>query len=255
MSRAQPDLLLAWIPTTWTKILDGRGKTDEAREARNILLVRYHEAVYQYFALKIRDPHDAQELYSKFALKLLETDRVIRNYDPKRGQFRKYLKTVLHHMVMDYYRGLGRGHDQVLVTDVPDDEMETDFDPVWTQTLVNKAWKALEDGDTSEGKLYYTVLRYFSDNPEQHSPEAARELSVQLGRSFTDEAVRTNLSRARKRFAELLIEEVERSLGSPTLDELEAELAQLKLLTYCGRVLAKRREKVETVNTDLDRCL
>jgi RNA polymerase sigma-70 factor (ECF subfamily) len=241
MNPAHPDLLLTWIPTSWTQILDGRGKTDAARQARNELLVRYHEAVYQYFARKIRNPHHARELYSNFALKLLETDRVIRHCDPERGRFRNYLKTVLHHMVMDYYRGLARDRSQGLAIDPPGEETDVDFDPVWKQTLLNKAWKALEDSDTSDGQIYFTVLRYFADNPQQHSPEAARELSRRWKRPFTDEAVRTALSRARKRFAQFLLEEVERSLGHPTLDELEAELAQLELLTYCARALAKRR--------------
>jgi RNA polymerase sigma-70 factor (ECF subfamily) len=242
MNRAQADLLLAWIPTTWAKVLEGRGQTDTARDARNALLVRYHEAVYQYFRLKIRNPHHARDLYSNFALKLLETDRVVRNCDPTRGRFRNYLKTVLQNMLTDYYRGLSREKDQGLPAELPGLDNELDFDPVWKQTLLNAAWRALEETDLSRDKLYYTVLRYHSESPHQRSPEAARELSERLGRPFTEEAVRTTLSRARKRFAQFLIEEVERSLGKPTLDELEGELAQLGLLPYCARTLARRRQ-------------
>lgn len=237
-------LLLTWIPTTWSKILEGRGAGDQASRARNDLLVRYHEAVFHYFRLKIKDVHAAQELYGNFALRLIESDQLIRNADPARGRFRDYLKTALHHMVVDHYRRLGRQKKvQRLEIDVPGPEPKPDdFDPVWRQELLNQAWKTLEEADRASGQLHYLVLRYQSDHPEARAPSVAEWLADRCGRPFTPMAVRTTLHRAREKFARFLLDEVEHSLGKPTLDELERELIDLHLLLYCRRALARRRE-------------
>jgi RNA polymerase sigma-70 factor (ECF subfamily) len=234
-------LLLTWIPTMWSKVLEGRGAGDRAARARNDLLVRYHEAVYHYFRRKLKDENVAQELYSNFALRLIESDRLLRHADPSRGRFRNYLKVALHHMVIDHYRRQGREKKVLpLPPDVP--ERDSDFHPVWRQELLNQAWKALEESDRATGQHLYPVLRYQSDNPDAHAPEVARWLGDQLGRPFTPEAVRQTLHRAREKFSRLLLEEVERSLENPTLDELEQELGELQLLTYCQRALARRRQ-------------
>ena len=70
MAGHDEQLLHTWATTTWPKIFQGRGDSDEATTARRELVVRYHEMVYHYFQKKLRDPHAAQELYSNFALRL-----------------------------------------------------------------------------------------------------------------------------------------------------------------------------------------
>jgi RNA polymerase sigma-70 factor (ECF subfamily) len=240
--------------TTWRPILAGRGQGDGAQQARNELLVRYHEAVYHYFLKKIRDPHAAQELYSNFALKLIESDSLIRGADQQRGRFRHYLRTALHHMVIDYYRKKKREKERVLgqnapdgdrVLDVPEaPERDGDFSPVWQQELLNQAWKALEAQEKKTGQPHYTVLRCQSDHPEVKGPRLAELLSARLGKPYTHDGVRQALSRAREKFSHLLLEEVEHSLGRPTLAELEEELVDLQLLTYCKKALEKRRQAV-----------
>ena len=60
---------------------------------------------------------------------------------------------------------------------------------------------------------------------------------------FTETGIRKTLQRAREHFAESLIAEVARSLGTPTDDELEEELIAVGLLTYCRSALQQRRDK------------
>ena len=45
--------------------------------ARQELFVRYHEAIYDYLRVRLRDPSQAAQLYNNFAVKLLQTDEVI----------------------------------------------------------------------------------------------------------------------------------------------------------------------------------
>lgn len=231
MNENEKNLLHTWAMTAWSGVFQGRGQDDAARQARNALLVRYHEAVYRYFLAKIRDPHAAHELYSNFALKLIETDRLIKNADPERGRFRHYLKAALHHMVMDYYRNRSRGgpaarpitFDPAAHDVVAADEGDRDggFSAIWRQELLDQAWKALEAQEQKTGQAHYSVLRSQRDNPDLGAPQLAQRLSAKLGRPFTADGVRQALHRARERFAALLLEEVERTLESPTLDELE----------------------------------
>jgi RNA polymerase sigma-70 factor (ECF subfamily) len=48
------------------------------------------------------------------------------------------------------------------------------------------------------------------------------------------------LHRARDRFAELLFDEVSQTLDNPSRNDLEEELAELRLLEYCRPALQRR---------------
>ena len=240
-------LLHSWAKTAWSKILLGRGQDDEAAQARSELLVRYHEVVYHYFVKKLRDPNKAGELYSNFALKLLESDKLLKSADPSRGRFRNYLMRSLHHMVIDHYRAEASKKGNLKPLDIdpaqPDAAAGDDaFSPLWRQELLNQAWKALEDHDQHSKQIHYAVLRHQSDHPEQRAPQIAEQLGPKLKHELTPESVRKTLQRAREKFADLLLEEVERSLGTPTVEELEGELIDLQLLSYCQKALDKRRK-------------
>ena len=246
MNDNDKNLLHSWVMTTWDGVFNGRGEGDDAKRARHSLLLRYHEAVYHYFLRKIRDPHAAHELYSNFAVKIIESDRLLKRADPARGRFRNYLKTALHHMVVDYYRArkVGGKVGQIVFDPAEHDAAaDDDFsEQVWPQELLNQAWKALQSQEKQTGQPHYTVLRCQSDNPGLKAPQLAERLTVLLGKLYTSESVRQALHRAREKFAGFLLEEVERTLESPTPEELEAELIDLKLLAYCQKALAKRRQ-------------
>jgi RNA polymerase sigma-70 factor (ECF subfamily) len=72
------------------------------------------------------------------------------------------------------------------------------------------------------------------------SAELAGELSQLLQKEWTAPAVRQVLHRAREKFADLLLEEVVRSLVSPTSDALEEDLCDLGLWDYCRASLKRR---------------
>jgi RNA polymerase sigma-70 factor (ECF subfamily) len=69
----------------------------------------------------------------------------------------------------------------------------------------------------------------------------AQQLSADLGRPLAATWVRQTLHRARERFAEMLLEEVRQTLRSPTLEDIEEELASTGLHTYCQPALQKLR--------------
>ena len=239
--------VLTWITTAWPRVLQGRGVDDGAVRARNALLERYHEAAYRYFLRKTGDPHAAGELKSRFALRLLASDHLLKSADPTRGRFRDYLKKALYHMVVDWFReqkgarmmSLDQAQHDVLDKSTTTEE---DFLSVWQQELLNQAWRGLEQMEKRTGQLQHTVLRYQADHPDVRAPQIAERLSQELGRPFTADGIRQTLHRARERFSEILLDEVARSLQEATLDDLEAELIDLRLLPYCQRALERRRE-------------
>jgi RNA polymerase sigma factor (sigma-70 family) len=246
MDTTNDQALHTWVTTCWLGVFEGCGAGGEAEGARRELLLRYHEAVYRYFLLKLHNPDAAAELYSNFAERLLESDVLLRRVDPRRGRFRNYLRTTLYHMVADYY---GTKKDEAhpdldrfepVVPPKPDEE----FDACWRQALLNQAWKGLEERERANGNRHYTVLRCASEHPGARSPQLAELLAVPLGKVLTPEAARKALQRAREEFSELLVAEVGRSLEGATLDQVEEELAQLQLLVYCEGVLKKRRAGV-----------
>jgi RNA polymerase sigma factor (sigma-70 family) len=245
MNAPNKDFLRNWATTTWSKILLGRGEGDEAAQARHQLLIRYHEVVYQYFERKLgpKRVDVAHELYSNFALRLLESDSLIKGANPERGRFRNYLMTALRNMINDYFRKLAGQPaplpDNFAEAGPAEEKEDPDFQPLFAQELLNQAWKALEEA-CRDGQLHYTVLRFHSDHPEMQGPRVAEELSRKLGMVLSHDNVRQTLKRGRDLFARLLLQEVERSLGRPTPDELEQELVDLNLLSYCKRALEQR---------------
>jgi hypothetical protein len=56
----------------------------------------------------------------------------------------------------------------------------------------------------------------------------------------TAEWVRKRLFLAREKFTDLLLDEVARSLGDPSADEVEQELIDLGLFDYCRAALERR---------------
>jgi RNA polymerase sigma factor (sigma-70 family) len=232
----------SWVETAWSQILLGRGEGDTAQRARAELVLRYHEVVYRYFRAKLRNEHAAQEMYSNFTLRLLETDALIRTADPQRGPFRRYLRRALRNMVRDYFRRLRTHRLEQLPEEVADEAArDDDFVREWRQELLNHAWKALEEYDRFAGSQHYPVLRFQSDHPDLKPEQLVEQLGAVLGEPLTQEAARQARHRARYRFGQLLLAEVERSLQEPTLDELEQELADLELLAYCKQPLKERR--------------
>jgi hypothetical protein len=71
------------------------------------------------------------------------------------------------------------------------------------------------------------------------SAQLARRMSARSGRRVTTAGVRQLLCRARQRFADCLVAAVARSLLSPSRDDVERELVELKLLEYCKGALAR----------------
>jgi RNA polymerase sigma-70 factor (ECF subfamily) len=237
---------LSQIGTLWTIVNRAGGQDNqEVTAARQGLLQRYGGAVRRYLLGALRDAEAADELTQEFALRFL--DGKYKGADRERGRFRNFIKGVLAHLIADHFRRLqsrprAAPLDSENVADTGHDPADADpqFVESWRQALLGRAWQALAELEAETGQPFHTVLRMRADQPELRSNQMADLASAKLGKPVSADSFRQTLHRARDRFAALLLDEVAQTLGDSVDDDLEQELIELNLLTYCQDALAKR---------------
>jgi DNA-directed RNA polymerase specialized sigma24 family protein len=241
---------LSQIETLWSVVLDANAQSVEGRShAQQQLLARYGAAVQRYLLGALRDANAAEDAYQEFAVKFLKGD--FRNASPEKGRFRGFLKVVLSRIVADHYRALKRKptsqlDSQYHVADPsPNDHWDQEFFTAWRDQMLAEAWNRLGEEELQTERPWMSVLRLRVENPQWTSVELADELSGRIGQPVTAARVRVLLHRAREKFANYLIDAVSDTLRVDSLDQVEEELSELKLLQYCQGVLEKRKRAAE----------
>jgi RNA polymerase sigma factor (sigma-70 family) len=226
--------------TMWLQAHHGEGEA--AVVARQQLVLRYYGAVYRYLLALVRDPVTAEELTQDFAVRLLRGD--FKRFDPLRGRFRDFLKVAVRHLVIDHWKHRKIRQDkgpgplppeasEPVVEYPPETDLDQAFVEKWKEELFSRTWETLQKNQEESGQPYYTALRCKTDQPKLRSVQLATQVSAQIGRPLTGESMRQLLHRARRRFAELLVDEVARSLETADPDRVTEELIELGLMSYC----------------------
>jgi DNA-directed RNA polymerase specialized sigma24 family protein len=213
------------------------GRSDAARAAQELLLLRYGPAIRRYLERVAGGDEVADELFQEFGVAMIEGK--LKSADPDRGRFRDYVKGVLRHLVAKYHtrrkkqpQTVGCGSSTLNAVAAPEPAEDT-LDTAWRDNLLVRAWAALADAN----RPAYEVLRFRAENPDLQSPDLVTPLAAKLGKPLTAEAVRQMIHRARKQFGQLLVDEVRQSLTDPTTEAVATELAELGLLEYCRPAL------------------
>jgi RNA polymerase sigma-70 factor (ECF subfamily) len=233
---------LSQIATPWADLDQAHGGQLPALDAaRRRLLLRYSPAVYSYLLGAVRDPDVADDLFQEFAVRLMRG--AFRRADPRRGRFRDFLKTALSHLVTDHYRRQGRGprpyhgFPEPATDRSPLAEAEERFAEGWRAQLIEHAFAALEAFEQRTAQPLHTLLHFRVENPDLPVADLARQLSGRLGQEPSATWVYKHLHQARKKFADLLVAEVARTLDCPCAEEVGQELAELGLLRWCRPAL------------------
>jgi RNA polymerase sigma-70 factor (ECF subfamily) len=244
-SPLRPTDNLADIATHWSVVRQAhQGSGAAVDRAREALMERYSGAVYRYLLGALRDRDAADDLFQEFALRFLRGD--FRNADPERGRFRNFVKTALYHLIVDYQnrRRVGPAplpaREQADTTPPDLHYSEQEFVASWRAEVFSRAWQALDEECRTGGQPFYDILRSRAEEPDLSSAAMAAKLSERLGRQLTSTWVRQNLHRARERFADLLLDEIARSLDDPSKERLEEELIDVGLHEYCQDALRRR---------------
>ncbi len=247
----QQDERLSQIQTIWTSMFSssaGSSDTIATRRGKALreLVLRYYGSVYRYILGMVRDPEVAMELTQDFASRFLRGDYM--KADPTRGRFRDFLKVSVRNLVMDHWRRKPPPGQMPVDAPEPGDDSQQKADQEafvasFREEVLARTWEALAEAEKTSGKPYYTVLRFKIQNSQLSSTEMAEKLSEQLGKPLSAENARKILQRARSDFADLLLDEVARTLDNPGNEELAQELADLRLLDYCKSALERRAKQ------------
>ena len=235
---------LSELSTQWTMLFEAsHGTPEEVSTALKLLMLRYSGAVHRYFLKTVGDAEVVKELDQEFALRFLKGSFL--RYDPSLGRFRDYVKQAVRNLMIDYHRQKGKVKhlDTNLEMNLVDPSGSDDFDQqiieAWRDDLLDRAWNALLSFEEQTGQPYHTVLQFRVMHPKETSAQMAAGVSPKLGRTISAGAFRQLLQRAREKWAGSLIDEVKVSLKSPTRENLEEELADLRLLHLCKPVLSR----------------
>jgi RNA polymerase sigma factor (sigma-70 family) len=217
-----------FVTTQWTQVLATRGDSPEARQALSDLCAAYYTPVFVLIRRMTPSEEVARDLTQEFFARLLARAG-LEQVDRERGRFRFFLLGAVKHFLSDVHdeqcrlkRGGGRvpisldaGTDsspgmEIADTSVPSPELE--FDREWAVTLLDRALDRLGREQAEAGKEQFPTLKPWLTGDKQDASQA--DLAVRLGMS--EGALRVTLHRLRKRFRELVKEEIVGTVGDST---------------------------------------
>jgi RNA polymerase sigma-70 factor (ECF subfamily) len=224
--------------TRWSLILQARNRDDlPARVALEELCQAYWLPVYGFMRRQTRDVHEAQDLTQGFFTSLLSRD-VFHDATPARGRFRSFLLAAAKHFVCNErdkqkaaIRG-GRvvlhsldfefGEQQLSAELSREQSAEAVFERRWALAMLDRVLHRLRDEYRIAGRLalFESLATHLSgDVREESLTEVANHLQV------SSEAVRVALHRLRKRYRQVLRDEISQTADSS--DEIDDEIRQL----------------------------
>jgi RNA polymerase sigma factor (sigma-70 family) len=224
--------------TSWTVVLAAvDSSSPEYKQAISTLCQTYWLPLYAYLRRHGCDTHEAQDCTQAFFAKMLEKDS-LRLADPKCGKFRSYILSALKHFMADrsdHARARKRGGSETIVSlDLenaedryalePVDQLSPErlFERTWALTLLHKTMNKLEaeSSNKEKHKVFGHLVIYLAPAKETLP---YREAAARL--EMTEGAVKVAVHRLRKRYQELLREEIAQTVS--TEEEIDEELQEL----------------------------
>lgn len=227
-----------FVTTRWTVVIAaGQRDQPQADQALEELCRTYWYPLYVYIRRQGHPREDAQDLAQAFFARFLA-----RNYlaglSAEKGRFRAFLLASLKHFLANEWdraqclkRGGQATHLSLDWQDAEDryqlvliDPMSPDrlYDRTWAMTLLERVVGQLQAECEADGRTgLYTALKGFLTVDREAIPHArvAGELGV------TEGAVRVSVHRLRRRYRELLRQEIAQTLADP--DQVQEEMRVL----------------------------
>ena len=224
--------------THWTVVLNaGSASSGAAKLAMAELCETYWYPVYAFVRRQVGDADEAMDLTQGFFTRLLEK-RDLAGVDRARGRFRAWLVAAVKHYLAnerDRARAAKRGGGRRPVPiDAADAESryrmepshdltaERVFERRWALTLLDHVLSALRRECAAEGKgeLFEATKEFLGGRPaDGRYRNAADALGMAEG------AVRMAAHRLRRRYRELLREQIARTVETP--EQIDEEIAFL----------------------------
>jgi len=212
----------AFPSTQWSLVLSV-GDPRFVQNALAALCEAYWFPLYAYVRRRGVQEAEAQDLTQEFFAHLLEKHALARAH-PERGRFRSFLLIAFRNFLHNEWvrartdkRGGGRqvlsldfalGESRLLLEPSHTESPETLFDREWALSLLDTVMRRLEmDQATPEKAALFRVLKPFLTGIGASHAEPARQANM------SEAAFRQAVHRLRKRYRELLREEVARTVA------------------------------------------
>jgi RNA polymerase sigma-70 factor (ECF subfamily) len=223
--------------THWSRVLAaGEGDSAQAREAIESLCAVYWYPLYAYVRRKGHSPADAEDLVQGFFARLLCLNSMAQ-VTRERGKFRSFLLGAMNHYMADEWDrasakrrdcrrtiSLDAGAAETRFGQEPQDHQTPErlFQRQWAMALLEAVVNRLRGEYAAAGKDELFMALRFAIAADRHALPYA-ELAGMLG--MAEPAVRVAVHRLRRRYREMIREEIARTVGSA--DEVEEELREL----------------------------
>ncbi len=215
--------------THWTRVLEARGRTPEAKAALSDLCAAYYAPVFAFIRWHAHDEEATRELTQEFFARLLAHES-LGEVDPRRGRFRSYLLGAVKHFLADAHDHAHRfkrspvqpvesidvGTDTspgVQLRDPRALSPDREFDRKWALTLLDRALAELAEEHKAAGNYdqFETLKPWLTGDAEDLSQaDAAKALKMNEG------ALKVAIHRLRRRFRELVKAELAHTLHHPS---------------------------------------
>ena len=231
---------MAFQTTRWSLVARAGRSGEESRVALEELCSAYWKPVYVHVRGRGYSDEDARDLTQEFFLFLIDK-RIIARADTNRGRFRSFLSATLRNFLTNEwdrktarkrsgrYRairldGLERASEMVILADrtlTPDEQ----FDRAWAMSILEHGLHKLRDEWVRNGQadLFDALESRLTGDTRA---ELYRDIAERFGK--TDTAIKLMVHRMRKRFGELIREEVEQTVSNG--DDLDNELKYFKTI-------------------------
>ncbi len=223
-----------FVTTRWTRVLQARGDSTEAKAALSDLCAAYYAPVFAFVRRSAPDEDSARDLTQEFFARLLARGGIA-TVDPQRGRFRSFLLGAVKHFLADmraHDRRLKRGAGQAVESldagtgtqpglEAPDATAaapDREFDHKWALTLLDRAFTVMAQEYKEAGKSgQFEALKPWltGDGENVSQAEAARQLDMNEG------AVKVAIHRLRRRFREVIKTEISQTVKDHAEIDLE----------------------------------
>jgi len=224
--------------THWSVVLAaGGGDSPEGVAALENLCRAYWYPLYAYVRRTGHEPHDAEDLTQEFFARLVSRNDLAQ-VRRERGKFRSFLLAALKHFLANEWRNAkrlkrGGGHTAVPIDTgnaetryggEPADNLTPDkiFERRWALTLLEQTLAQVrQEYSTAKRTEIFEALKVFLVGGTDLPTYA--EIASSLG--LREDTVKMTVHRLRKRYREILRQEVAHTVSSPA--EIDEELRYL----------------------------
>jgi len=224
--------------THWTVVLAAASPASSRYEqALGTLCQTYWFPIYAYLRRRGYDIHQSEDYTQGFFASLLEK-KGLRLADPERGKFRSYMLGALKHFLANersraraQKRGGGckdisldseKGETQYALEPAHQLSPEKMFERSWALTVLQNSISRLEAESTGVHRqdVFQNLVAYIAPTGKVI---AYRDMAAKL--NMTEGAVKAAVYRLRRRYRELLRDEIAQTVA--TEDQIEGELQDL----------------------------